>query len=325
MLIFGSQLACILNLFVGKKSNKPGTPGYIPTIFPEVKVVPGKPSNKRAKIPGKRRTTKTSRAAGRYEPQTFTKKPEHAVHVPSIFSDKPALKEERQSCQASKTVTGNLLPYNYTIKREIIGPELSEYSDKMPTNVASQSWTISKVEGSGSALPSQVLWALGHNPETASLGTTPEAILNGTDSLQPPEDHDESDSEPQLSDHLPPNSETFISPTAALSCAPHTDTPKPHKGKRHILCPCCDTKILSSGSTIQSEAVLGAHLITFHKMRQDFAVRFVMRRRLIDRVIATRGPLLCTMCREPMGDEEMMNCFTRDAPGTSFIRILQAG
>ncbi len=240
---------------------------------------------------------------------------------------------DRQSSQVYHPISGSPTLYKYTIKPEITSSVPSVYIDTDTSDINSQSCTTSQDGGSGSALglPSQVLWALGHNPEAISKTTSLEAISKGTDMeaisqgtgsfiiLQPPEDHE--DSELELSDQLAAteNSDTFTQPsTTAGSCAPHTDTPKPHKGKRHILCPCCDTKISCSGSVLQDEAVLGAHLITYHKMNKDFAVRFVMRRRLIERMIATRGPLLCTMCREPMGEEEMMSCFTRGAPGKTY-------
>ena len=77
-------------------------------------------------------------------------------------------------------------------------------------------------------------------------------------------------------------------------------------------CPCC-------GSDEQNDALLILHLLKLHKMSRKFATGFVIRRKLIESIVATRGPLLCKKCSHPVGEEEVTKSLDQSPQGTKSL------
>ncbi len=68
--------------------------------------------------------------------------------------------------------------------------------------------------------------------------------------------------------------------------------------------------------------MLQEHLITFHKISPEAAQGIVLRRNLVERIIATRGPILCQTCSHPVVQEELMQPFHQVPSGEGFQFVL---
>ncbi len=279
------------------------------------------PQARQLKTSFKSRTTNTSKSAGKIHTPNLAKRPEDSGYVPTV---KQEVKVERQT-----------------------------FPDKQGSNVGKESsekliYKRFKVEGEQSitGLPSKVRWALSYGSESTPHGrSTLVAYPVPVDSndandpqgdsslveLQPPGSPDENyDPLPQvpLPETLLPKSEhNGLTPSNATEShtpdtLPGTNLPKPSKKKqiKRVICPCCEIKLYYDPVSQTEDSVLQSHLVDEHKMKEKYSVKFVLRRRLIERIIASRGPLLCSMCRYSMDDNEMMKCFERFAPGRiSFV------
>ena len=270
------------------------------------------PQARQLKTSYKSRTTNTSKSAGKIHTPNLAKRPEDSGYVPTV---KQEVKVERQS-----------------------------YPDKQASNVGNNSsekliYKRFKVEGEQSVtgLPSKVRWALSYGSESTPHGRSTLVAYpvpvdsndandpQGDSSLvefhlpdSPDENYDPLPQVPIPETLLPKHEQNGPTPSNSTpTTLPGTNLPKPSKKKqsKRVICPCCEAKLYYDSELQTEDSVLQSHLVEVHKMKEKYSVKFVLRRRLIERIIASRGPLLCSMCRYSMDDNEMMKCFERFAPG----------